>query len=383
MTNTSTLAFQLGDVLTNIRTGLNPRVNFKLNTLESSNYYITVRELGGFGITPTPKTDLVDDEALQVIQNRSKLQVGDVLFSGTGTIGRTALIEQSPTNWNIKEGVYALTPDTNFLNPKYLIYVLGSSAVKQEIASKTDGSTVSSISMASLKSIKLELPSLERQLEIVEILDTFRNLDAKLEAELEARKKQALVYSQSILNFEGHKDVVRAQLGNVCRTFSGDFVKKTKQDDNFLFPVFNGGSSHTGFYNESNSPADSITISARGSIGTVNWVGVPFWAGNSCHVVSPDSSKLNNRYLYHYLKHNEPALKRLKAVGTIPALNLKPLLGFEIPIPSLDAQADIVNKLDLFDALINDLSNGLPAELAARRKQYDYYRNNLLTFKDS
>jgi type I restriction enzyme S subunit len=303
-----------------------------------------------------------------------------IVIPGEGGVGEIFHFVEG--KYALHQRAYRISFKSPSVDAKFVFYYF-EQHFKRYIGLKSLSATVTSIRKPMISDFSIPLPPLQVQEEIVRVLDTFKNLESELEAELEARKKQAFVYRQSILNFDAHKEVVWAQLGSVCRTYSGDFVKKTKQDDNFQFPVFNGGSSFTGFYSESNSPANSITISARGSIGSVNWVDVPFWAGNSCHVISPDSAKLVSRYLYHYLKHNETALQKLKAVGTIPALNLKPLLGFEIPIPSLEAQAQIVKKLDMFDALINDLSFGIPAELAARRKQYEYYRDQLLTFKEA
>jgi type I restriction enzyme S subunit len=91
---------------------------------------------------------------------------------------------------------------------------------------------------------------------------------------------------------------------------------------------------------------------------------------------------LNNRYLYHYLKYHEPSLYELRAVGSIPALNLKPLLKFKVPMPTIDEQLQISTTLDKFESLINDISIGLPAEITIRRQQYEYYRTKLLTFKE-
>ena len=92
--------------------------------------------------------------------------------------------------------------------------------------------------------------------------------------------------------------------------------------------------------------------------------------------------RLNNRFLYHYLKFNEPSLYALRAVGSIPALNLKPLLKFTVPLPPIGLQEQISSVLDKFEALISDISIDLPAEISARRKQYEYYRSKLLSFKD-
>ncbi len=163
-------------------------------------------------------------------------------------------------------------------------------------------------------------------------------------------------------------------ISELCTTFSGGFIKKTKQDVNFEYPVYNGGVGPTGYYNKFNSPADSIAISGRGSIGFVNWVSTKFWAGNSCHVVKSNVSKLSNKYLYYYLKHSEQNLMALKNTGSIPALNLGPLISFLIPVPPIEIQKEIVAILDKF----SELEKELEKELEARKKQYSFYRFKLV-----
>ncbi len=136
----------LGRCIKNLRTGLNPRVHFKLNTPDAKGYYVTVRELKGFNIEVDEKTDRINDTAILRINERSNLQIGDILFSGTGTIGRTALVDKKPSNWNIKEGVYALTPIIEIIDSKYLINYFMSRNFTGEVMQKADGSTVRSIS---------------------------------------------------------------------------------------------------------------------------------------------------------------------------------------------------------------------------------------------
>ena len=94
----------LEDIIKSLKTGLNPRGNFQLNTLDSKGFYVTVREIQNGKVSFLDKTDRVDNRALELINNRSNLDKGDILFSGTGTIGRTAVIEETPINWNIKKG---------------------------------------------------------------------------------------------------------------------------------------------------------------------------------------------------------------------------------------------------------------------------------------
>lgn len=192
---------KLGEVIKNLRTGLNPRVHFKLNTTDAQFYYITVRELKGFDIKVDEKTDRINETARIRINERSKLQINDILFSGTGTIGRTAIVKEAPTNWNIKEGVYAITPDTKLINPYYFIYVLHSSEIEDQISNKAGGSTVKSIPMAELKKLEIPLPSLSIQEEIVSVLDKFETLISKLKEERELRQKQYEYYREKLLTF--------------------------------------------------------------------------------------------------------------------------------------------------------------------------------------
>ena len=105
----------LNDVIYSLNTGLNPRQFFTLNTEDAKNYYVTIREIHNNKIIFNEKTDKINDNALRLCNNRSHLEVGDVLFSGTGTIGETALVEEEPYNWNIKEGVYAIKPKKNII----------------------------------------------------------------------------------------------------------------------------------------------------------------------------------------------------------------------------------------------------------------------------
>ena len=193
---------KLGDTLVSLKTGLNPRKNFILNAPDGNNYYITVRELGLFDITPTEKTDKVTDEALKLINNRSNLEVGDVLFSGTGTIGRTALIKEKPTNWNIKEGVYTLKPCKEIINSRYLTQLLHVNSTIDKIAALIVGDPIRSIPMKSLVTIPIPVPSLKTQSRIVSILDTFEASIKNLEEQLALREKQYEYYRNQLLTFE-------------------------------------------------------------------------------------------------------------------------------------------------------------------------------------
>ena len=201
---------ELGDVIISLNTGLNPRKFFKLNTEDATNYYITIREMKDGKIVPSEKTDRMNDEARKLCNNRSNLEVGDVLFSGTGTIGETAVIEKEPSNWNIKEGVYAIKPNQAMIKPMYLRYILMTDFIKKEYMKKAAGGTVQSVPMGELKKIRIPVPSLQEQSRIVEVLkkldDLCNGLTNGLPAEIEARQKQYEYYRDKLLSFKEHKD---------------------------------------------------------------------------------------------------------------------------------------------------------------------------------
>ena len=197
---------ELGDVIVSLNTGLNPRKFFKLNTEDATNYYITIREMKDGKIVPSEKTDRMNDEARKLCNNRSNLEVGDVLFSGTGTIGETAVIEKEPSNWNIKEGVYAIKPNQTMIQPMYLRYILMTDFIKKEYMKKAAGGTVQSVPMGELKKIRIPVPSLQEQNRIVGVLkqldDLCNDLTSGLPAEIEARQKQYEYYRDKLLSFK-------------------------------------------------------------------------------------------------------------------------------------------------------------------------------------
>lgn len=204
---------ELNDVIISLNTGLNPRKFFRLNTEDATNYYVTIREIRSGRIIPTDKTDRINDEALALCNNRSNLEIGDVLFSGTGTIGETAVIVEHPQNWNIKEGVYAIKPNKKRILPKFLRYLLTATYIKTAYMKKVAGGTVKSIPMGELKKLKIPIPypednekSLAEQQRIVDILDRFdklcNDISEGLPAEIEARQKQYEYYRDKLLTFK-------------------------------------------------------------------------------------------------------------------------------------------------------------------------------------
>jgi type I restriction enzyme S subunit len=209
---------KIGDVIEHLRTGLNPRTHFKLNTPDADGYYITVRELKGFAIEPDEKTDKVNSAAIKRINERSNLKIGDVLFSGTGTIGKTALVSELPNKWNIKEGVYAMTPKHSELDSKWFIYYISSEFFLKLANDKAAGTGVRSIPMKELVKLPIHLPPLSEQQSIVDYLDSaFAKIDAmKANAEKALNEAKALFQASLKEMLEPKEGWKEKKLGEIC-----------------------------------------------------------------------------------------------------------------------------------------------------------------------
>ena len=149
------------------------------------------------------------------------------------------------------------------------------------------------------------------------------------------------------------------------------------------YEYINAGTTNSGYVNDYNCE-DAVTTPSRGQggIGFVGYHKGKFWLGPLCYrIQSRDNTKVLNKYLYYYLLHNNHLLLAIKKEGGVPAVNRVDIERLVIEVPSIAEQQRIVDILDRFDRLCNDISEGLPAEIEARQKQYEYYRDKLLTFK--
>ena len=232
--------------------------------------------------------------------------------------------------------------------------------------------------------IEIPVPPLEVQRKIVEVLDNFTQLEAQLEAELAARRKQYEYYRNTLLSFDKvggvENNVKWMTLGEVCNIERGTRVVRKDLSDSGKIPVYQNSLVPLGYFIKNNYPANTPFVICGGGAGQIGFSDVPFWAADDCFcIVCPE--ELSSKYVYYVLLNsNNYFLSRVRK-ASIPRLSRTVLEKFTIPIPPLSEQQRIVSILDRFEALTTDLQNGLPAEIAARRKQYEYYREKLLTFK--
>lgn len=221
-------------------------------------------------------------------------------------------------------------------------------------------------------------PPLEVQREIVRILDQFTTLEAELEAELEARQTQYEHYRNHLLSYDSlaARGPVRwCALGDVVRICNGRDYKTLSAGD---VPVYGSGGVMT-YVSDYLSVGPTVLIPRKGSLDNIYFVEGQFWTVDTIFYTEIGDA-LHPKFFFHYMKQIK--LSRMNEAAGVPSMTQRKLSSIRIPIPSHEEQRRIADLLDRFDALVNDITSGLPAEIAARRAQYEHYRDRLLSFPE-
>jgi len=280
----------------------------------------------------------------------------------------------------------------NALHPRFLLYYLNIVA-KKYVSEGMGNPKLMSNAMAK---IPIPIPPLPIQQEIVRILDTFTDLDAELQAELEARKKQYEHYRNQLLNFEG-KEVEWKSIVDCFELKNGYTPSKSKSEywENGNIPWFrmedirkNGRILSDAIQHITPEavksklfPSNSILLATTATIGEHALITVPSLANQQFTYITlrkSFESKINMKYFYYFMFIVDEWCKNNTNVSGFSSVDMAKFRKLLIPIPSLSEQERIVSILDKFEALVND---ELPAEIDARRKQYEYYREKLLAFE--
>ena len=248
-----------------------------------------------------------------------------------------------------------------------------------------------------VRDLPVPVPPLEVQQEIVRILDQFTTLEAELEAELEARRKQYEYYREQLMRgasmYEARALIdisIAARSGGTPRSnntsyYNGVVPWLRTQDIDFC-DIWETSATITeeGMRNSSAKwvPTGCVIIAMYGATAAkVAMNCIPLTMNQACCAFEIDDSKAVARYVYHWIASQYVTL-RSQGEGSQNNLSVGKLKKVQIPLPSVYEQRRIADILDRFDTLVNDISSGLPAEIAARHEQYEYYRNMVLTFPE-
>lgn len=271
------------------------------------------------------------------------------------------------------------------LDPMYAAYYFQTEQFELQKRKFVTGTKVKDIKVSDIGRIKIPVPPLAIQREIAEILSKMESLKAELEAELEYRSRQYAYYRDSHLTFAERDRVRWATLSEIADVRTGQAPADGLLVNSSDFPYVNAGTTASGSASRANTGGEAITIPSRGQggVGIVGYQANDFWCGPLCYRIRSNLAEVSTKYVYYFLKSIQNSIRGLQQTGGTPALNRKELVLVKIALPPLHEQERIVAILDKFDALVNDLSIGLPAEIKARRQQYEYYRDRLLRFEES
>lgn len=305
-----------------------------------------------------------------------------------GTVARTRI--ELCTN----QSLCSILPQ-ECVNSDFLYHFLAGEYDNLRAVSSGDG-TRGGLNLKMIRAYKVPVPPLEVQCEIVRILDQFTTLEAELEAELEARRAQYEYYRNQLLSYDSlasRGPVKWVKLGDIGTVKMCKRIHKKETADKGDVPFYkisSFGGAPTAFISrnqfmeyKSKYPypkVGDLLISASGTIGrVVRFNGEDAYFQDSNIVwLDHDESIVSNRFLFYLYK----VINWETEGGTIKRLYNARILKQEIPVPSFCEQQRVADILDRFDALVNDISSGLPAEIAARRAQYEYYRDRLLSFPE-
>ena len=328
-----------------------------------------------------------------------QLKNGDVLVTKDGTLGKVAFVENMTKPATLNSGVFVIRPIKNTLDSRFLYHYLNSPFLMKFAQGQLTGGTIKHLNQGVIVRLPFPVPPLEVQREIVRVLDFFTLLTAELTAELTARQKQYGYYRNKLLSFDTKVASVVELRSVVKKSCSG--ATPAKGNSNY----YEGGTipwlrTQDVRFNEIYQVDSYITELAVAETG-VKWisencviVAISGATAGRCAInkfrtttnqhclnLEIDADKASYKYIFYCIsnKFDELIAKKQGARGD---LNSSLVLGLRIPLPSLEIQNKIVNILDNFDAICSDLNIGLPAEIEARHKQYEYYRDKLLTFKE-
>lgn len=294
---------------------------------------------------------------------------------------------------------FTVHPDAKLLRVRYVYYFLASR--QATLHALKQGGGVPHVHGKDLAPLVVPVPPLHVQDEIVRILDSFTSLESELKAELEARERQYAHYRSELLDPSRMRSVRFSTLGKVSLRVSsgatptagrpeyyeqGEIPWLRTQEVRFA-DIWDTEMRITDRALKETAvnwiPANCVIVAISGATAARSAVNrVPMTTNQHCCNLEIDPRQANFRYVYYWVRSRYEALKSL-GQGARSDLNSGLIKGFPIALPSLEEQERIVEVLDKFDALVNDLSVGLPAEITARRKQYEYYRDKLLTFEET
>ena len=277
-------------------------------------------------------------------------------------------------------------------DPKYLSYVLATTDARQQKSKGKVKSKVVHSSVPAIREIKVPIPPIEIQREIVRILDDYTEniveLQNQLTAEITARQKQYEFYRDKLLTFDvlrgGTIDFRWRMLCEIADISTGNSNTNEAVEDG-KYPFFVRSQEPLRKNDFEYDETAIITAGDGVGVGKVyHYIEGRYALHQRAYRIHINTPEVVPKYYFHYMKAKFlPYIQKTMFQGSVASIRRPMLNAFPVPVPSLDVQNCIVNVLDNFEKICSDLNIGLPAEIEVRQKQYEYYRDKLLTFAET
>ena len=319
------------------------------------------------------------------VRTNQRLLSGDILIcAGSGSrdhIGKVAYVEQDLAE--TFGGFMAVVRGKGDVESRFLFHLLTGGSFSHYLQSALSTTTINNLNAGIMRVFRIPVPPLEVQREIVRILDQFTQLEAELEAELEARRRQFEHYRHVLLS-DGSGKARMLPLGDIFEMRAGIHINASEIAGEPTaatpYPCF-GGNGLRGYVGSYNYDEEVILVGRQGALcGNVHRAAGKIYATEHAVVATP-KVPVDMSWAYHKLTQVD--LNQFKTQSAQPGLAVGRIKEVEVNYTPIEDQRRNGTVLDHFDTLVSDLSIGLPAELVARRKQYEYYRDKLLTFKEA
>lgn len=287
------------------------------------------------------------DEDTHQRQKNTELQLDDVLLNITGaSIGRSAIVTKEIVRGNVNQHVCIIRTKDNLVS-SFLCNFLLSNYGQKQIDSFQVGGNRQGLNFEQIKSIKIGLPSIEEQKKIAELLQLLEQRIVTQNKIIEDLKKLKSAISERLFKSVKGSTVL---LSAICDIVKGKQINGENLSENGNYYVMNGGIEPSGYYDDYNVDANTISISEGGnSCGYVQFNTIPFWSGGHCYSIQNVTENVDNLYLYHYLKSKEGDIMKLRIGSGLPNIQKKDLAKFKVTVPTLERQKTISTFLSVLE----------------------------------
>ena len=335
---------KLGTLATKVGSGSTPKGGDAVYT--SIGHYFVRSQNVGMGFLMLDNIAHINDDIHQK-HKATEIYENDVLLNITGaSIGRTAVATKELEGGNVNQHVCIIRTNSK-VNPKFLCDYIQTQRIQNHIKSLQTGGSREGLNFEQIRSFPISLPSINEQNKLTCLLDKINERIATQVRLIEDLKKLSCAVSNKL--FQSVKGVVipLSGISNIVKgkQINGDFLADVGE-----YYVMNGGTEPSGYYDNYNVEANTISISEGGnSCGYVQFNRMPFWSGGHCYTIQDIVSDVETLYLYHYLKSKEESIMELRIGTGLPNIQKKDLAEFKVIIPAIEQQRTISNILSLLE----------------------------------